>query len=256
MTMNPADPLLRVLIVDDETPARNRLRELLVDCAAKVPLEVIGEAATGREALELLQDHDADLVLLDIRMPEMDGVELAQHLLKLNQPPTVIFITAYQEYAVKAFELNAIDYLMKPIRATRLAEALAKARAIAPLRADLLRGLSDAPRQNLSVTEGGRVYLVPIADILYFKAELKYVTIRTVQREYLIEESLTSIEQEFAARFVRIHRNCLVARAAITGFERQSGAEADAHWTVMLKGLPEKLAISRRQQHIVRELSR
>jgi two-component system response regulator AlgR len=256
MNPSPTEPLLRVLIVDDEAPARNRLRDLLVDCAAKVPLEVIGEASNGREALELLQDHDADLVLLDIRMPEMEGVELAEHLLKLKDPPAVIFITAYNEYAVKAFELNAIDYLLKPIRSSRLAEALAKARAIAPLRADLLRGLSDAPRQHMSVTEGGRVYLVPIADILYFKAELKYVTIRTAAREYLIEESLTALEQEFAARFVRIHRNCLVARAAITGFERLSGIEAEAHWVVLLKGLSEKLAISRRQQHIVRDLSR
>jgi two-component system, LytTR family, response regulator AlgR len=255
--VSPAtEPLLRVAIVDDEAPARNRLRDLLVDCAAKVPLEVIGEAATGRQALELLQDQDADLVLLDIRMPEMDGVELAEHLLKLKEPPAVIFITAYNEYAVKAFELNAIDYLLKPIRATRLAEALAKARAIAPLRAELLRGLSEAPRQHLSVTEGGKVFLVPLADVVYFKAELKYVTIRTAQREYLIEESLTALEQEFAGRFVRIHRNCLVAREAIIGFERLSGPDADAHWVVMLKGLPDKLAISRRQQHIVRELAR
>jgi two-component system response regulator AlgR len=257
MSMSPSsEPLLRVVIVDDEAPARSRLRDLLVDCAAKVPLEVIGEASTGREALELLQGQDADLVLLDIRMPEMDGAELAAHLLKLPDPPAVIFITAYDEYAVKAFELNAIDYLLKPIRATRLAEALAKARAIAPLRADLLRGLSDAPRHHLSVTEGGKVYLVPIADILYFKAELKYVTIRTAQREYLIEESLTRLEQEYAKRFVRIHRNCLVSRDAITGFERLSSAEADAHWVVVLRGLAEKLAVSRRQQHIVRDLAR
>ena len=252
----PVEPLLRVVIVDDEAPARSRLRDLLVDCAAKVPLEVIGEAANGREALELLQGQDADVVLLDIRMPEMDGVELATHLLKLPDPPAVVFITAYDEYAVKAFELNAIDYLMKPIRASRLAEALAKARAIAPLRADLLRGLSDAPRQHLSVTEGGKVYLVPMADILYFKAELKYVTIRTAQREYLIEESLTRLEQEYAKRFVRIHRNCLVSRDAIVGFERLSSAESDAHWVVLLRGLTEKLAISRRQQHIVRDLAR
>lgn len=252
----PAEPPLRIVIVDDEAPARRRLRDLLVDCAAKVPLEVTGEAATGLEALELLQAHDADVVLLDIRMPEMGGVELAEHLLKLPDPPSVIFITAYDQYAVKAFELNAIDYLLKPIRASRLSEALARARVIAPLRADLLRGLSDAPRQHLSVTEGGKVYLVPVTDILFFKAELKYVTIRTVQREYLIEEPLTRLEQEHARRFVRIHRNCLVARDAIIGFERLSDAETDAHWVVLLRGLPEKLAISRRQQHIVRNLAR
>jgi two-component system response regulator AlgR len=251
----PSESLLRVVIVDDEAPARNRLRDLLVDCAAKVPLQVVGEAATGREALELLQGQDADVVLLDIRMPEMDGVELAEHLLKLQDPPSVIFVTAYQEYAVKAFELNAIDYLMKPIRASRLAEALAKARAIAPLRADLLRGLSEAPRQHLSVTEGGKVYLVPIADIVYFKAELKYVTIRTAKREYLIEESLTRLEQEYAKRFVRIHRNCLVARRAIKGFERVTDGDGEgAGWAVLVEGCEAALPVSRRQWSIVKGL--
>jgi two-component system response regulator AlgR len=203
-----------------------------------------------------LNPADSPILFLGFTGENLTLSRLNEHLLKLKDPPSVIFVTAYQEHAVKAFELNAIDYLMKPIRASRLAEALSKARAIAPLRADLLRGLSDAPRQHLSVTEGGRVYLVPITDILYFKAELKYVTIRTAQREYLAEESLTRLEQEYHRRFVRIHRNCLVAREAIVGFERLSGTEIDAHWIVLLRGLADKLPISRRQQHIVRELSR
>lgn len=251
-----ADPALRVVIVDDEAPARARLRDLLDDCRPQVPHERVGEAASGRDALELLQRTRADVVLLDVRMPEMDGLELAGHLVALPHPPAVIFVTAYDEFAVRAFDLHAVDYLMKPVRAARLAEALSRARHSLPLQAAQARALADAPRRQLSVTEGGRVHLVPVDDVLYFKAELKYVTIRTQQREYLIEESLMQLEQEFGERFVRIHRNCLVARAAITGFERLGGGAVETHWVALLRGVPEKLAISRRQQHVVREFAR
>lgn len=251
-----ADPALRVVIVDDEAPARARLRDLLDDCQPQVPHARVGEAASGREALELLQRARADVVLLDVRMPEMDGLELAGHLAALPHPPAVIFVTAYDEFAVRAFDLHAVDYLMKPVRAARLAEALSRARHSVPLQAAQARALADAPRRQLSVTEGGRVHLVPVDDVLYFKAELKYVTIRTQQREYLIEESLMQLEQEFGERFVRIHRNCLVARAAITGFERLGGGAVETHWVALLRGVPEKLAISRRQQHVVREFAR
>ncbi len=250
------EPALRVAIVDDEAPARARLRDLLGDCGAQVPHQLVGEAASGPEALELLQDTRANVVLLDVRMPGMDGLELAGHLSLLPQPPAVVFVTAYDEFAVQAFDLHAVDYLMKPVRASRLAEALSRARHSVPLQAAQARALAGGPRRQLSVTEGGRVHLVPVDDILYFKAELKYVTIRTAQREYLIEESLMQLEQEFGERFVRIHRNCLVARAAITGFERLGGGAVDTHWVAVLRGVPDKLAISRRQQHVVREFSR
>lgn len=247
---------LRVFIVDDEPPARNRLRDLLNDCNAQLPLEVVGEASNGKVALEMLVDVQVDVVLLDIRMPEMDGIELSQHLQKLPKPPAIIFATAYDDYAIKAFELHAIDYLLKPIRLGRLFEALTRAREIVPVQVETLRELLPEPRKNLSVHERGKIQLIPIEHVLYLRAELKYITIRTAEREHLIEESLSALETEFAARFVRIHRNCLVAKEAIEGFEKGGDDNAEsAGWNVRLKGLDERLTISRRQQHIVKEFS-
>ena len=251
-----ADAVLRVLIVDDEAPARNRLRDLLADCALKMPLAIAGEAATGRQALDMLPACDADVALLDIRMPEMDGIEVAQHIQKLDEPPAVIFTTAYDAYALKAFEVHAIDYLLKPIRLARLYEALSRVRQIAPLRLDVLREIKPDARSHLSVNERGRIHLIPIGDVVFLKAELKYVTVRTVEREFLLEESLARLEQEFFGRFVRIHRNCLVAKDSIRGFERATDAEGEGHWVAVLNDVAEKLAVSRRQQHIVRELGR
>jgi len=247
---------LRVLIVDDESPARRRLRELLDDCAGALPLAVVGEAASGREAMDMLHTVTADLVLSDIHMPEMDGLELARHLLKLPQPPVVIFTTAYHEHALQAFDVSAIDYLMKPVRVQRLLGALQKVPRLKPLSAAKLDELPASTRRFLSVTERSRVVLVPVADIVYLKAELKYITIRTAQREYLLEESLTRLEEEFGPRFVRVHRNCLAARDFIRGFERCVGDEGDAHWEVVLQGVPETLPVSRRQQFVVREIGR
>ena len=250
---------LQVVIVDDEAPARNRMRDVLADCATAVPLAIAGEAASGHEALDLLASLHADVVLLDIRMPEMDGIELAQHLQKLERPPAVIFTTAYDAYAIRAFELHAVDYLLKPIRAARLREALARVRSSPPPTPPALRELQREARAYLSAQERGKVHLIPAGDIIFLKAELKYVTVRTAHREFLIEESLTRLEQEYSERFVRVHRNCLVARAAIRGFERQSGEDGengDGHWAVLLENCEEKIAISRRQQHIVRELTR
>jgi len=245
---------LRVIIVDDEAPARLRLRDLLGECGSELPLVVTGEAASGPAALELLSQAAADVVLLDIRMPEMDGIEVAQHLQQIEHPPAVVFATAYDDYAIRAFELHAVDYLLKPIRLERLKAALARARA-APLRPEALRELARAPRTHLSAQERGRIHLIPVTDVIYLKAELKYVSVRTAAREYLIEESLTRLEQEFGARFVRVHRNCLVARAAVRGFER-SEEGGEAHWEVVLTGVDERIALSRRQQHVVREFGK
>ena len=243
---------LRVFIVDDEPPARNRIRDLLNDCNTQLALDVVGEAGNGREALEKLSETAADVVLVDIRMPQMDGIELAQHLNNLPKPPVIIFTTAFDAYAIKAFELNAIDYLLKPIRLKRLFEALTRAREAVPVQTEVLRDLLPEPRKNLSIHERGKIHLIPVDQVLYLRAELKYVTVRTIEREYLIEESLTAMEKEFVARFVRIHRNCLVAKDEIEGFER-GGEEGGSGWMVKLKGLDELLAISRRQQHIVKE---
>jgi two-component system response regulator AlgR len=250
------DAPLRVLIVDDEAPARRRLRELLDDCTSAVPLRVVGEASSGREALTLLGTTPADLVLTDIHMPDMDGIELARHLLKLPVPPVLIFTTAYHEHAIAAFEVHAIDYLVKPVRVQRLLSALDKVPRLRPLSDTKLDRLPSAARRFLSVTERSRVVLVPLEEIVYLKAELKYITIRTADREYLLEESLTRLEDEFGLRFVRVHRNCLVARDAIRGFERRVSADGDAHWEVLLRGVTEVLPVSRRQQHIVREIGR
>lgn len=162
---------LRVLIVDDEAPARNRLRDLLADVAVEVPVQVVGEAANGRDALAAAAD--ADVLLLDVRMPGMDGIEVAQHLQKLDRPPAVIFTTAYDTYAIRAFELHAVDYLLKPIRAARLQEALS--RAPVRHRAPVLQALSQAPRACLSAMERGKVHLIPVEDVLFLRAELKYM---------------------------------------------------------------------------------
>ena len=245
---------LRLFIVDDEPPARNRLRELLNDCKDQLPLDVVGEASNGQEALDKLAETPADVVLLDVRMPQMDGIELAQHLNKLPNPPVVIFTTAYDVYAIKAFDLHAIDFLLKPIRLGRLFEALNRARAAVPVQTEVLRELLPEPRKNLSSRERGRIHLIPIEQVLYLRAELKYITVRTAEREYLLEESLTDLEKEFATRFVRIHRNSLVAKDAIAGFVK-GGDEGESGWMVKLKGVDELLPISRRQQHIVKEFS-
>jgi two-component system response regulator AlgR len=247
---------LRIVLVDDEAPARRRLRELLDDCTAALPVLVVGEAGSGREALHLLGTTPADLVLTDIHMPDMDGIELARHLLKLPLPPVLIFTTAHHEHAIAAFEVHAIDYLVKPVRVQRLLSALQKVPRLKPLSDIKLNRLPAAARRFLSVTERSRVVLVPIDEIVYLKAELKYITIRTADREFLLEESLTRLEEEFGPRFVRVHRNCLVAREAIRGFERRVSADGDAHWEVMLRGVTEALPVSRRQQFIVREIGR
>lgn len=253
MTKHPH--ALKVVIADDEAPARNRVRDLLEDCASSFPIELVGEAASGRELVTLLEETPADVVLLDIRMPEMDGLEAAQHLRKLADPPSVIFTTAYNDYALKAFELHAVDYLVKPIRLRRLHDALSRARAITPLRLDVLQRIAPEPRKHLSAQERGKVMLIAVADIRYLRAELKYVTVRTAQREHVVEESLSRLEQEFNALFVRIHRSCLVAKAHIAGFSKDSIA-GESHWNVLLNGIEEKLQVSRRQQHIVKELGK
>lgn len=246
--MNEA--VLNILIADDETPARNRLRELLADIPGT---RIVGEAWTGLDAIALCEENRPDVLLLDIRMPQMDGMEVALHLQKMEHPPAIIFATAFEAHAVQAFDLNAIDYLLKPIRLERLANALKKARALLPAQMEQLRQLHSA-RTHLSISERGRVLLVPVAQVVYLRAELKYLTVRTVEREYLIEESLTQIEQEFPERFVRLHRNCLAARSSIRGFERRHGADGEMRWVALLNEIEDTLPVSRRQQHIVREL--
>lgn len=240
--------MLNILIADDETPARNRLRDLLADIEN---VAVVAEAKNGKEAINLALHTKPDLMLLDIRMPLMDGIEAAQHAQKLEPAPHIIFTTAFDAYAIKAFDLNAIDYLLKPIRLERLQAAINKAQALKPKQIEALKPLQKI-RSHLSIHERGRVLLVPIETIIYLRAELKYITVRTVEREYLIEESLTNLEAEFAERFIRLHRNCLVAPLFITGYEKRNNEDDEQQWVAILKGIPESIAISRRQQHLVR----
>lgn len=249
--MNAPNPPLRVLIVDDEAPARHRLRDVLADCAAELPVDVVGEAASGLEALDQVQQQPVDAVLLDIRMPGMDGLECASHLNRLSPPPAIIFSTAYDAYACQAFDLNAVDYLVKPVRAERLVRALSRARRLSAAVLQQLREAHPHARTHLSINEKGRIVLIPVADILYFKAELKYVTVRTAEREFLLEESLVRLENEFGDAFVRIHRNCLVARHRIREIGKAPG-EDEGHF-LRLDGLDERLPVSRRQYSALRE---
>ena len=239
---------LNILIADDEAPARNRMRDLLSDVEQ---VAVVAEAKNGKEAIDLALQTKPDLLLLDIRMPVMDGIEAAQHAQKLEPKPHIIFTTAFDAYAIKAFDLNAIDYLLKPIRLERLQAAINKAHALQPKQIEALKPLQKT-RTHLSIHERGRVLLVPIETIVYLRAELKYITVRTAEREYLIEESLTNLEVEFGERFIRLHRNSLVAPSFIAGYEKRS-VDGENQWVALLKGISETVAISRRQQHLVRQ---
>ena len=218
-----------------------------------MPTQIVGEARHGLEAVERVPSSGAQVLLLDIEMPGMGGLEVARHLAALERPPTVVFVTAHDRHAVEAFELNALDYLLKPVRAARLASALKKAAVASAPRAEQLARASGAAREYLSVAERHRIVLVPVREIVFLRAEQKYVTLRTRSGEHLIEEPLIALEREFAAHFVRIHRNCLVARAAIRGFERATGDD-EVQWQVVLDGIAERLPVSRRQWPLVREL--
>lgn len=246
--MSPHLPL-NILLVDDEPLARERLRVLLGDIARQCPVVIIGEAGNGLQALEMLQEQPVDVVLCDIRMPGMDGIELASHLGRLSKPPALIFTTAYDNYAVQAFDLNALDYLLKPVRAQRLLAALQK--VAPPPDSALLNRIGQTVRgggrTHLSCHERGRLLLVPVDEVLYFRAELKYVTARTVDRNYLLDESLAHLETEFADCFLRLHRAVLVAPGALAGFEKASGDDSEAYGWALLRGVPEKLPVSRRQ---------
>jgi len=251
MTTSAKQQPLNIIIADDEAPARNRLKDLMDDLASGT---VIGEAKNGKEAIELAAEKQADLLLLDIRMPVMDGLEAAEHAQKLDPKPHVIFTTAYDAYAIRAFDLNAIDYLLKPIRLERLEKALEKVLALQPLEEQPLEALKplQETRSHLSIHERGRVILVPIEEVIYCRAELKYVTVKTREKEFLLEASLTNLETDYSEVFVRVHRNCLVAKDAITGYEKRPDEKGDAQWHAILKGVPDTVIVSRRHQHLIR----
>lgn len=240
---------LQVLIVDDEALARARLRTLLAGCSAPAAAAA-AEAGTAAHAMELVMRQRFDAVLLDIHMPGADGLSLAQAMRAMADPPPIVFVTAHSEHAVAAFEVDAVDYLTKPVRLERLEAALQKvertmlARRAAPPAA--------AP-DMLLIHDRGRTERVPLAEVLYFKAELKYITVRTASRSYILDASLSELEERHAAQFLRVHRNALVARRALRALERHDDPEEGEGWAVRLNGLDEVLAVSRRQLGAVRE---
>lgn len=251
---------MNILIVDDEPLARSRLRTLVGDCA-DTGRHVLTEAATAAEAMALLTPSGGrafDVVLLDIHMPGQDGLCLAQTLQGLNHPPAVVFVTAHADHAVSAFELDAVDYLTKPVRLERLQQALTKAqRALRPAGAALAPSVAPAPPlapgETLVIQDRGRTERVPLAEVLYLKAEQKYVTVRTAARSYILDGSLSELEARYPEQFLRVHRNALVARRAVRALEKHYDAEEGEGWAVRLHGLAELLAVSRRQVAAVRE---
>lgn len=240
---------LKVLVVDDEALARSRLRTLLGDCTAPAA-DVLGEAANAVQAMTALQREVFDLVLLDIHMPGADGVALARSIAAMAKPPAVVFVTAHAEHAVQAFEVDAVDYLTKPVRLERLQQALQKVERSAQAGK---RPRDDLPEEILIIQDRGRTERVPLAEVLYLKAELKYITVRTRTRSYILDGSLSELEEKYVAQFMRIHRNALIARRAVRALEKHFDPEEGEGWAVRLNGIDELLAVSRRQLSAVRE---
>ena len=242
---------MKVLVVDDEAPARSRLCSMLESLG---DYSVCGEAGNGQDALAMAEQRQPDVLLLDIRMPGMDGIETARHLQALEQPPAIIFTTAYNDYALQAFDAHAVDYLLKPVRQARLAEALQHARRLTRMQAASLQqaGETAAARERICVRVRGALQLIAVSEIRYFLADQKYVTVCTADGKVLIEETLKSLEQEFAEDFVRVHRNALVAKRYLKGMDKS----AAGHARVQLDGVDESLEVSRRHLTLIRKLIR
>lgn len=238
---------MNVLIVDDEQLARQRLRKML---SATNGYKIIGEAETGEDALRKIQLSHPDVVLMDIRMPGMDGIEAASYISRMDKPPAIIFTTAFSDHALTAFETHAIDYLLKPIKQSRLEAALDAAKRMNKAQLSQLReDESIGTRQKICVKTRGSLELIPIEEIAYFKADQKYVTLRTADQEYLIEESLKSLEEEFSHLFIRIHRNALVAQSMMNGLTKNN----DGHPCINFIEIDDLLEVSRRHLPIIRK---
>lgn len=241
---------MRVIIVDDEALARERLKRLLSELPE---CELAGEAANGHEALTLCQSQSPDVLLLDVRMPGLSGIEVAQHLNALDDPPAIIFTTAYDEYALEAFEAEAIGYLLKPVRKEKLQRALKHAARVSSSRLQQLRerAQDSGRREHICARLGEQLRLIPVHEIRYFQADQKYITVYHSKGADLIDESLKDLSIEFADDFVRIHRNALVAERAIDRIER----DPDGQYRVYLRGSATALQVSRRHaSHVLRRL--
>ena len=242
---------MKILVVDDEKLARARMRELIEKEGEHA---IVGEAMNGNEAIEKTMEMKPECLLMDIRMPVMDGLEAAMHLQSMETPPAVIFTTAYDQHALEAFEVNAVDYLLKPIRKDRLSAAMHKAKQVTLKQLREVNKAKSEPstRSHISGHMRGQITLIPVQDIVYFMADNKYVTVRTVSEQRLIEDSLVSLEEEFAGQFLRIHRNALVAVDYIRGIEKQPSGR----WRVLLREIEDKLDVSRRHTPEVRRWTR
>jgi two-component system response regulator AlgR len=242
---------MKVLICDDEPLARSRLSRFIDDMEE---FEVVAEAENGKEAIQKVNEFDPDIVLLDVRMPGMDGIEAAQHISGKDEPPAIIFCTAYDEYALEAFKVDAIGYLMKPVRATDLEGALLKASRLNKSQIQSLNAaaqeLQSRKRSHISAKTHRGIELVAIDDIRYFRADHKYVSVRHSEGELLVDETLKNLEDEFGEQFVRIHRNSLVAVKYLDGMELNS----PGHYQAKLKGVEDKLVVSRRHIAALRKV--
>lgn len=251
MTAMQPDTLLRVMLVDDEPLARARMRTLLGDCSHPA-VQVAAEASNSEQAFALLRQQPVDVVFLDIHMPGSSGLAMAQTLRSLQNAPAIVFVTAHAEHAVAAFDLEAVDYLTKPVRLERLQAALQKAERFAQARRGLHVDLAN--EEVLIIQERNRTERVPLTQVLYFKAELKYITVRTANRSYILDGALNDLEAKHGAHFIRIHRNALVARKMVRSLEKHFDTEEGEGWAVRLQGLDEVLSVSRRQLPSVRAL--
>jgi two-component system response regulator AlgR len=232
---------MRVIIADDELPARARLRRMLAD----IPdCEVVGEAGHGREVLQLCEELSPDIVLLDIRMPDMDGIETARHLAAIESGPAVVFTTAYDSYAIDAFDAQAIGYLLKPVRQERLTRAQDHAMSSTGAQIEsLTRDDQDLPaRTNLCARRNNGLRLIPVDGIMFLRADQKYVTVSHLNGEDLIDEPLKDLAQEFVDHFIRTHRNTLISLKFLERLEKTP----EGHYEVWLRGCAEPLPVSRR----------
>ena len=241
---------MKILIIDDEPLARQRLSSVLAEIGHH---EVIGEGSHGEQALSLTQELLPDVVLLDIRMPGMSGVEAASHIMKLEEPPAIIFTTAYDEYALQAFDTHAVDYLLKPIRKERLQQALENAKRLTRAQIHSLDEIdTSSERRHISARLGGELRLIPVEDIRYFMAEHKYVTVRYTEGTVLIEESLRQLEDSFSSLFLRVHRNARISTQHIAKLEK----DKSGRHLIRLRDLDEVIEVSRRHLPTVRKVMR
>lgn len=249
---------MHVLIVDNELLARNRLRVLLSDCEDPAAPFLVSESATAAQALDVLQrtkdHHPVDLIFLDVQMPGQDGLRFAQTLRSLPRPPAVVFMTAHAMYSANAFEVEAVDYLTKPVRLDRLQQAVAKVRRLYAMEMKSSSSMPIGSAAALLIRDRGRTERVPLHQVIYLKAEQKYVTVRTATRSYILDNSLTELEGRYSQQFVRIHRNALVTREQMRSLEKHYTEDDGEGWALRMHAVPELLMVSRRQLSAVRSV--